>query len=144
MKRIVLGVGILLVVAIIFFAIFSQSNNVKSANSSSDSSSIIWSTDLNTALQQAKTSNKMVFIDFYTDWCGYCRQMDQNTYTDLHVQERLAQSYIAVKVNSDQNPDLSTKYDIVGLPTMVILDSDGQEIKRISGYQSADQLLSQL
>ncbi|MEG3224112.1 MAG: hypothetical protein BME94_00955 [Methanobacteriales archaeon Met13] len=131
---------ILFLLVIVYVAIALSGPDTTSTNSSN----IVWSTDLNSALQQAKTTNKMVFIDFYADWCEYCRQMDQDTYTDPRVQERLAQSYIAVKIDTDKNPDLSAKYGIIGLPTMVILDSNGQGIKRISGYQSADQLLSQL
>ncbi|MDP3066332.1 MAG: thioredoxin domain-containing protein [Methanobacteriaceae archaeon] len=134
-------IGIILFLLVIVYAAIALSGP---DTTSTNSSNIFWSTDLNSALQQAKTTNKMVFIDFYADWCGYCRQMDQDTYTDPLVQERLAQSYIAVKIDTDKNPDLSAKYGIIGLPTMVILDSNGQEIKRISGYQSADQLLSQL
>jgi len=96
------------------------------------------------AFEQAKTSNKMVFADFYADWCHYCREMDSETYTDTNVQQRIAQSYIAVKIDTDDNPDLSSQYNVYGLPTIIIFNSNGQEIKRIEGYQSPSQLLSQL
>lgn len=114
------------------------------ANSSTGSSGINWNTDLNTALGQAQASNKMVFADFYADWCHYCTQMDSETYTDANVQQRIAQSYIAVKIDTDDHPDLSSQYNIYGLPTIIIFNSNGQEIKRIEGYQSPSQLLSQL
>lgn len=99
---------------------------------------------MNTAFQQAQASNKMVFADFYADWCHYCQEMDSVTYTDPDVQQRMAQSYIAVKIDTDDNPDLSSRYAIYGLPTIIIFNSNGQEIKRIEGYQSASQLMSQL
>jgi thioredoxin 1 len=113
-------------------------------NSSTGSSGISWNKDLNTAFGQAQTSNKMVFADFYADWCHYCNQMDSETYTDVNVQQKIAQSYIAVKINTDDHPDLSSQYGIYGLPTIIIFDSNGNEIKRMEGYQSPSQLLGQL
>lgn len=113
-------------------------------NSSTTASGINWNHDLNTAFGQAQASNKMVLVDFYADWCHYCKEMDSETYTDANVQQRIAQSYIAVKIDTDDHPDLSSQYGIYGLPTIIIFDSNGQEIKRIEGYQSASQLLSQL
>jgi thiol:disulfide interchange protein len=113
-------------------------------NSSTNPSGINWETDLNAAFEKAQASNKMVFADFYADWCHYCKMMDGETYTDTNVQQKMAQSYVAVKIDTDKNPDLSTQYNIYGLPTIIIFNANGQEIKRIEGYQSADQLLSQL
>ena len=81
----------------------------------------MWNNDFNSALINAQKSNKLVFVDFYADWCGYCKELDEKTYPDQGVQQRLAQKYVAVKVNVDQNPDLATKYNIYGLPTLVII-----------------------
>jgi thiol:disulfide interchange protein DsbD len=133
--------GIMLMVVVISGCTFLPGTQT---NSSTSSSGINWNTDLNTAFGQAQASNKMVFADFYADWCHYCKQMDSETYTDINVQQRIAQSYIAVKIDTDDHPDLSSQYGIYGLPTIIIFDSNGQEIKRIEGYQSASQLLSQL
>ncbi|MEN6329962.1 MAG: thioredoxin family protein [Methanobacteriaceae archaeon] len=142
MNKLFAILGIMLMVLVISgcTSLPGAQNNSSSANSSG----INWNTDLNTAFQQAQISNKMVFVDFYADWCHYCNQMDSETYTDVNVQQRIAQSYIAVKINTDDHPDLSSQYGIYGLPTIIIFDSNGQEIKRIEGYQSSSQLLSQL
>jgi thiol:disulfide interchange protein DsbD len=126
------------------FSDTQNNSSSTSSSSSSSSSSINWGNDLNNAFKQAKTSNKMVFADFYADWCHYCKEMDSETYTDTNVQQMIAQSYIAVKIDADANPDLSSQYQVYGLPTIIIFNSNGQEIKRIEGYQSASQLLSQL
>lgn len=102
--------------------------------------SLKWGTDLNSALQEAKNTDKNVFIDFYADWCPYCKELDEKTFQDTAVQEKLSQSYVAVKINTDDNPELASKYKVYSLPTLVILNSDGQELKRYSGYISADDL----
>ena len=114
----------------------------KSESNSSDS--LQWSTDLNQALADAKATNKSVFVDFYGTSCSYCREMDEGTYTSPKVIEKLNQNYVLVRVDVDKTPTLSSKYQAYSLPTMVILDSSGNEIKRIIGYQNPDQLLSKI
>ncbi len=122
-------------------AISSLTANKTESNSSD---SLQWSTDLNQSLAEAKATNKSVFVDFYADWCAYCKEMDEGTYTSTQVIEKLNQSYVLVRVDVDENPDLATKYQAYSLPTMVIMDFSGNEIKRIIGYQTPDQLLSQI
>lgn len=108
------------------------------------SSSLQWGTDLNQAMQEAKATNKGIYVDFYADWCAYCREMDEVTYADPQVKEKLTQNYVLVKVDVDKDSDISSKYQAYSLPTMIILDSNGNQIKRIIGYQTPDQLLSQI
>ncbi len=54
-----------------------------------------------TALQ--KTSPKKVFVDVYTDWCGWCKVMDKNTFTDSNVIEMINKDYYAIKFNAEGN-----------------------------------------
>jgi thiol:disulfide interchange protein DsbD len=147
MNKVVLGLGILLLVLIVFVAVMSQSLREKSVTASSNvssSSESKWNTDLNAALQEAKKSNKTVFVDFYADWCPYCRELDEKTFSDPQVQQKLVQNYIMVKINVDQNPTPSSEYKVYSLPTLLVLSADGQEIRRIEGYQAPVQLLSQI
>jgi thiol:disulfide interchange protein DsbD len=146
MNKVVLSLGIVLIVLIGIVIAMSQVAFKSTGNDSSqDNSQVLqWNTNLDSALQEAKNTNKSVFVDFHADWCAYCQKMDEGTYTDSQVKEKLTQDYVLVKVNVDENQNLSSKYQAYSLPTMVILDSDGNEIKRIIGYQSSDQLLSQI
>ena len=106
--------------------------------------SLKWGTDLNSALQEARNTDKNVFIDFYADWCPYCKELDEKTFKDTRVQDKLSQNYVAVKINTDDNPELASQYKVYSLPTLVILNSDGQEVKRYNGYVSADDLFAML
>lgn len=101
-----------------------------------------WNNDLDSALISAQKDNKLVFIDFYTDWCGYCKQMDSVTYSDPEVKEMFAQKYVLVRINGDQNPDIVSKFHIYGYPTFVILNSNGNEIKRQEGYITPAEILN--
>ncbi|MCE7697480.1 MAG: thioredoxin family protein [Methanobacterium paludis] len=140
MKKLFLGLGIILVVVMMVLMVLNQSNTA----SNQTHVDITWHTDLNSSLQEAKNTNKPVFIDFYENGCTYCKQLDEQTLSDSGVKEKLSQGYVMVKINTDQNPDLASQYKIYELPTLVILNSNGQEIKRQEGYLTVDQLLNWL
>ena len=136
---------IAIAVTIIALLIIGVSVSSLNSNKTTDTTpSLQWGTDLNQAMQEAKANNKSIFVDFYADWCPYCKQMDEVTYTDPQVKEKLNQNYVLLKVDVDNNPSISSKYQAYSLPTMIIIDSNGNEIKRIIGYQSPDQLLNRI
>jgi len=112
-------------------------------DSQSTTESINWNTDLNSALTTAKNTNKLVLVDVYAPWCGYCKEMDKNTFQNPKVQEKLS-NYVLVKVNGDENPDFVMKYQIYGYPTVLILDPDGNIVKTVSGYQEPDDFINML
>jgi thioredoxin len=145
MKKMLLVLGIVVICIIATYTISNIDKIFKPQNKTQDQQiNLQWNTDLNSALKIAKKSNKLVFVDFYADWCGYCKQLDEDTFTDPNVQERFSQGYIIVKVNTDKNPDLASQYKVFGLPTLVIIDSNGNEIKRQEGFVDPDELLNML
>ena len=143
LKKILLVVVIVVVVLGIILTIssFQGQNNSKQLNQN-DQINLQWSTDLNSSLKESEKSNKLVFIDFYADWCGYCKELNKVTFTDQKVKEKFAQKYVLVKINGDLYPDLTSKYKVYGYPTLLILDSNGNEIKRQTGFVSATDLLN--
>lgn len=112
-------------------------------DSQSTTESLNWNTDLNSALTTAKNTNKLVLVDVYAPWCGYCKEMDKNTFQNPKVQEKLS-NYVLVKVNGDENPDFVMKYQIYSYPTVLILDPDGNIVKTVSGYQEPDDFINML
>lgn len=142
MDKYIIGIAVILVALI--GVVVALSSSTDSEMKDTTTSSLQWGTDLDQAMQEAKNTDKNIFVDFYADWCSYCGEMDEVTYTDPQVVEKLTQNYVLVKINVDDNPDLSSQYQAYSLPTMVILDSDGNEINRIIGYQTPEQLLDQI
>lgn len=75
-------------------------------------------------------SNIPVIIDFWAEWCGPCRMMGP-------VFEELSEEYKGklkfAKLNTEESPELSMKYDITGIPAL-ILTSKGKEVDRIVGF----------
>ena len=94
---------------------------------------ITWLQNLDAALQQADKTGKPVLINFYTNWCGFCRQMNQTTFKDKTVRQKL-RAFIPVRINTDKQKKVAAKYSIKSLPTTVILDSKGKVILNSVGY----------
>lgn len=146
-QKMLIILGIVISVVLVIYAISSVEKGIQPQNQGQNQSqdqqiNLQWNTDLNSALNSAQKSKKLVFIDFYTDWCGYCKQMDEETFTDPSVKEKFAQKYVLVKINGDQNPDLVSDYKIYGYPTLVILDSNGNEVKRQEGFVTLAEILN--
>ena len=99
--------------------------------------------DYAAAQQQAKASSKLVMIDFAAEWCGPCKMLDRTTWKDEGVISALKDRAIAVRVDVDENRDLAARFRIRSIPTIVFLDSDGKEVRRLVGYLDAEGFLEE-
>jgi thioredoxin 1 len=92
------------------------------------------------ALEKAEQEGKKVFIDVYTSWCGPCKSMDKNVFSDKKLGERISGDFVALKVDYEKSPNRGSviKYKIKGYPTMLILDSKGVELGRVYGGRSLE------
>ena len=80
------------------------------------------------AFQAARSEGKPVLLALTATWCHWCHVMDRTTYSDAQVIELVNDSFIPVKVDVDQRPELSARYNQGGFPSVAFLDSDGQLI----------------
>lgn len=134
----------IVIIAVAFLALISLGFLfISGDDNQSTTESLNWNTDLNSALTKAQNTNKLVLVDVYAPWCGYCKEMDKNTFQNPQVQQKLS-NYVLVKVNGDENPDFMKKYQVYGYPTILILDSAGNLVKTISGYQSPDDFINMI
>ncbi len=105
---------------------------------------ILWSTNIEDALQRAAASGQPVLLEFTADWCKFCQKMEKNTFTNTHVSERISRDFVAVRVDADQNKDLVKDLGIKGLPAILIVSPDLKVIERISGFQTPEALIPKL
>lgn len=85
-------------------------------------------------------SDKPTLVDFYATWCGPCQLMAGEL---KKVKEQLQDQLQIVKIDTDRYTELASKHQIHALPTMVLF-KNGQEIDRIEGAMTADQLTARL
>jgi len=103
----------------------------------SSKASIDWHSDRVEALAQAAELDLPVLVFLYTDWCTYCRQMDQTTFQNPEVIGQMADDYVWLRLNAETDPEgaqLQRRFFVSGFPTLLILDSTGNEIDRLQGY----------
>lgn len=94
-------------------------------------------------LAKAKAENKVIMIDFYTDWCKWCVELDNKVYTNSDVADFANAKQINWKIDAEKGEgvDLAKKFNVSGYPTVIFVDTDGEEIDRIIGYLPAKDFL---
>lgn len=88
--------------------------------------------DLEAAISRAKAEKKPIFLDFYADWCAPCKVLEESVFRDEDVAEYMNKNVINVRVNIEKGNGKSLKEQMYVrvLPTLLFLDSNGDEIAR--------------
>lgn len=93
--------------------------------------------DWEKARKLSEKENKILFVDFYTDWCGWCTVMDKNTFQDSATAIFMNENFILLKVDAEKGVgvDLSKKYRLTAFPSFMFFSPDGKVIKKVMGYK---------
>ncbi len=139
-----------------------KSVTVKQQPVATPTATIKWLT-VEEALEKSKTDKRKILVDVYTDWCGWCKQMDSSTFKDPAVVNYINENYYPVKFNAEQATEVTYKgktYKLVkqqggkgyhelaalwlnnrlSYPTTVVLNEDQDLIQPIPGYQDAKKM----
>ncbi|MCK5879949.1 MAG: thioredoxin family protein [Holophagae bacterium] len=98
------------------------------------------------SIATAHENNKMMILDFYADWCAACKELDEYTWSDPKVEKALNENAVMLKLDftltSKEGAELQKKYGVKGLPTVIITDKEGKELKRFSGFLKPEPFLA--
>ncbi len=92
-----------------------------------------WQHALSESLSQARQSDKPVVVDFWASWCGPCLLLGERSFPHPRVQS-LRDRAVWVKVDVDQNRRVVAQHGVSAFPTILVLNSVGQEVDRLVGY----------
>jgi thioredoxin-related protein len=137
------NIGILLVAVLLSFGVKAQDQ-------------IKW-LKFEEAIAANAKNPKMLLVDVYTDWCGWCKKMDKETFTDPKVIAHINSNFYAVKMNAE---DTKRKFDFMGkeyteatmaaamrvrsYPNFVIIEPKLQNIAQLPGYRQPEAFLAGL
>ncbi|MFW5820780.1 MAG: thioredoxin family protein [Bacteroidota bacterium] len=100
--------------------------------------------DWNAAMEDARTGDKLVFLDIYATWCGPCKYLENNVYTDKALGEYYNENYINLKMDGESpfGAKMAHEYALTAYPTMYFLQPDEQIITMLVGVREANPLNS--
>ena len=95
------------------------------------------------ALSASKKTNKLIFVDAYTTWCGPCKTLERYTFTDPSVGTLYNASFINVRFDMEQYPglELAEKYSVNLYPTLLFIDGNGNLVHRGCGAMETDEFI---
>jgi thiol:disulfide interchange protein DsbD len=113
-----------------------------------DAAPIVWKTTEPGGLAEAAAQKKPVLIDFGAEWCHACKDLEKKTFPDARVRKE-ASRFVSIHIDATDDEDkqiqeLQKKYKVAGLPTVVLLDSDGHEKARFSEFVEPDKFVTAL
>lgn len=109
------------------------------------------------SLEEAYARNqeepRKIFVDVYTDWCGWCKKMDKSTFADEKVAAYVNENYYAVKLNAESDREfqmagemmtdraVARQLGVSSYPTIILIHEDFQKFQPAPGYRPAEDFL---
>ena len=102
-----------------------------------------WYDSPRSALAEADRTHRPVMIAFFAAWSDWCRRLESEVLTAPQVKREL-ETYLLVRVDVEEEPELPRRYGVLSFPTLLILDHQGEEYYRITGFRTAEQMAREL
>ncbi len=106
----------------------------------------------NEGLEKSAKENKNMIVDFYTDWCHWCKVMDEKTFKEDHIAKKLSERFVTVRINAEDpnqsatfkgrtfnNVELTRAFQVSGFPSLAFISPEHEIITVMPGYIPAEQ-----
>ncbi len=130
-----LEIRILRTISFLGFILLLQTSALKS--------DIVWGDSYSKGIELAKSKNTPVIIDMYTDWCAYCKDLENKIFPEPEV-SKLLENFTTLRINGDENPEIAQNFKVSGYPTVLFLDKNGAYLDRIVGLPSSQMMVKKL
>lgn len=138
--------SILFSISLILSGIISYSFYSKNENSVTYSDTGIQFTSISfeEALKLAKKEKKNIFLDAYASWCGPCKMLKKNIFTQKEVGDFYNSNFINMAIDMEQGegPKLAQKYKVQAYPTLLFINHKGEVVGSALGYHQADEIIA--
>lgn len=142
---------------IVIITVMMMGCTVSKLNSKGAATAVLKYKDVNQAtleeiMADAVLQNKIVFLDFYTTWCGPCKWMDNNVLNQNAIVSKLNRNFVNYKVDAEDFEGVNTalKYRVAAYPTYIFVTPGGTVLHRLEGMipqeafeQAIDDILSE-
>lgn len=148
LKYSLLPICALLLISITSFVI--NPDSIAKIASGQKEKKINWVT-IEEAEKLTKENPRKIFVDVYTDWCGWCKRMDATTFSDEAVIAYVNTHYYAVKLDAESQDNISLKginttgvelarsFRVSSYPTIVFIDETFHNVTPVPGYRKAEE-----
>ncbi len=89
----------------------------------------------------ARDKGLKVIVNFYADWCHYCKKMEKETFADPAVISYVNRHFVPIRINSDKEKKLASSFRVRSLPATFFIAEDGAKIGQLPGYVPPQNML---
>jgi len=97
------------------------------------------------SIEAARKEHKLVFIDFYTDWCGPCRMMARDVFPQKELGNYLNNRFVSIKLNAEkEGRELARFFEVTAYPTFIIVDTNKKVMMKKVGGAEANEFMAEI
>ncbi len=130
-----------IVVPLVFAGVFFPCHRGAAQSSRSNAG---WTKDFDTAEAESQRLGRPLLIHFHASWCIPCRRMDRDVLNSPELAAQFGKSFVGVKVDADQHPELLKRFGVRSLPADVVVSSAGKILIETRGYQKKQTYVARL
>jgi len=141
MKKSILFSITLILSGIISYSFYSKN---ETSVSYADTGIQFTSISFEEALKLAKKEKKNIFLDAYASWCGPCKMLKKNIFTQKEVGDFYNSNFINMAIDMEQGegPQLAQKFKVQAYPTLLFINHKGEVVGSALGYHQADEIIA--